>query len=421
RGPTTLQLDQRMQQQQQEIQNIRQQQQQEMHDVPTTKFQVINERHEQIEQILEQRNQALERQILSEEMPHNRIPTSGQPCVYEASEEEVALKNLAKDVYVHFTLLIDYISYGINYLISLILNNFFGYPEPSKVHIATPTFHPAVLITGASVGVGKDVALNLARKGYTVFAAVNKVEDFQSLLGQFKSFKNENNGTLRCIVMDMANRKAMQKTYHTIRHDIGRDIPFVGLINVATTVIYLPLEVASDAAIHDSFETNLFGVIYLTKLFLPLLRESRGRVINVGSISSLSSASSMAIYAASKAALKALTRTWRQEVRSMGVNMVLIEPGFSTSSPYHENLQHVSPRTLETYDTQFKIVGKLFDEVVDAANPPGIVTDAIVHALTSKFPKSTYYVGMDSKSLALLNWLLGERISDAIQAKIFGF
>ncbi|CAG8540012.1 11301_t:CDS:2 [Ambispora gerdemannii] len=371
-------------------------------------------------------------------MPHNRIPTSSQQHTHEVSEEEITLKNLAKEVYVHFTLVIDYISYGINYLISLMLKNFFGNPEPSLVHNATPTFHPAVLITGASVGVGRDVAITLARKGYTVFAAVNKSSDFDSLLQQFRDHnKNENNGTLRCIVLDMTDRKAMQKTYHTIRHDI-RNMPFAGLINAATTIIYLPLEVASDLAIRDCFETNLFGVIHLTKLFLPLLKESRGRVINVGSISSLCSTSSMAIYAASKAALKALTRTWRQEVRSLGINMMLIEPGiidtqytqkvhrdfqefkgFSISSPYHE--ENVNPKTLETYEEQFTIVGKLFDEVVDAANPPGIVTDAIIHALTSRFPKTTYYVGMDSKFLAFMNWVLGEHISEAIQEKIFGF
>ncbi|KAG9306473.1 hypothetical protein G9A89_003267 [Geosiphon pyriformis] len=370
-------------------------------------------------------------------MPFNRNPTK-QPFVQES--EELALRNLIKEVLVHFTLLIDYLSYGFNYLLSLILNNFLGFPKPSLVHLPSPTFHPAVLVTGTSVGIGRDVALNLAGKGYTVFATVRKAEDFESLLRQFKAYKNVNNGTLKCIVMDVTNRNDIQKAFHTINHSLGRDTPFVGLVNNASTVIYLPVEVASDLAIHDSFETNFFGIVHLTKTFLPLLRESRGRVINIGSVSAWNSTASMAIYAATKAALRALTRTWRHELRSLGVSMLLVEPGiidtrfthkvhqdfhdftgFSTNSPYHEKLENVNARTLEMYETQFKIVGKFCDEVIDGASPPGLVTDAIIHGLTSQFPKSTYYVGMDSRLLASIDWILGERIVEAIQARIFGF
>ncbi|CAG8604239.1 6270_t:CDS:2 [Ambispora gerdemannii] len=369
-------------------------------------------------------------------MPHNKV------TVYlNETPEELETKHLAKRVYIYFTLLIDYISYGINYLISLILNNFFGHPKPSLLHTPTPTFHPVVLVTGTSAGIGRDVALTLARKGYTVFAAVRKVEDFELLLQEFRDITvtNENHGTLNCVLMDVTNCNDRQRAYDTIRHAIGRDTPFVGLLNVAAAIIYLPVEVASDLAIHDTFETNLFGIIHLTKLFLPLLRESRGRVVNIGSMAAWNSTSSMAIYSASKAALRALTHTWRQEVRSMGINMILVEPGMIdtrftqkvhqdfqeftgfSNSPYCEKLQNVNLRTLEIYEAQFKIFGKFCDEAIDSAAPPGIVTDAILHALTSRFPKTTYYVGMDSKVLASLNWLLGERISEAIQARIFGF
>ena len=93
--------------------------------------------------------------------------------------------------------------------------------------------------------------------------------------------------------------------------------------------------------------------------------------------------------------------------------------GFSTKSPYHE--QNINERTIDIYETQFKILGSLCNEIIDIAAPPGLVTDAIIHALTSRFPKSTYYVGMDAKILASLNWLLGERVMDAIQAKVFGY
>lgn len=66
----------------------------------------------------------------------------------------------------------------------------------------------------------------------------------------------------------------------------------------------------------------------------------------------------------------------------------------------------------------YRMVGKWSERFVSKAAPPDIVTDAIIHALIAPFPKNTYYVGLDARIIATLNWLFGDRISEAVQARV---
>lgn len=235
--------------------------------------------------------------------------------------------DLTKDILLYTTLLLDYISYAFNHYLCLFFHYFFAYPAPSTPPIPTSTHHPAVLVTGTSLGLGCNIALTLACRGYTVFATVRRVEESDELTRQLSLCENEYHGSLIPLVADVSNKADVMKVHNTIRTVCRKKIPFVGLINNASQVIYLPSEVASETAFRESFETNFFAVVNLTKVFLPMLRESNGRVINVGSISSWHSTAAMGVYASSKAAIRTLSRIWRQELKGMGVDVVLVEPG----------------------------------------------------------------------------------------------
>ncbi|GES78206.1 SDR family NAD(P)-dependent oxidoreductase [Rhizophagus clarus] len=345
--------------------------------------------------------------------------------------------DLLDEVLIHLTLVIDYISYAYNTLISFILFKFLNQP-PLHVHIPTQTYHPAVLVTGTSVGIGRNVALNLAKRGYTVFATVRKEEDAEDLKNTFQEIDNVMNGSLEILIMGVTNNDDIKKSYDIIRNKIGREIPFVGLINNAGLVLYIPLEIATEKSFEDSFNTNYFSIINLTKKFLPLLRESRGRVINIGSMASWSPAPSMGIYSSTKAAVRSITQVWRMETRSMGVHFSLIEPGivatrltqnqlntyrtftsFPTDSEYHDIPQSkgITSNVIDAYENLFKMIAKRSSLVASKAIPPAIVTDAIVHALTAPYPKNTYYVGLDARIIAMVSWLFGDRIIEAVQAK----
>ncbi|CAG8531079.1 1117_t:CDS:2 [Acaulospora colombiana] len=269
--------------------------------------------------------------------------------------------DLLEEVLIYLGLLIDYVSYAYNTFLSIFFFKFL-HQQPFRVHLPTETFHPAVLITGTSSGIGRNTALELANRGYTVFATVRKQEDDEDLKETFKRYENSKQGSLIPVIMDVTKKKDIQNAYKIIREKIGREIPFVGLINNAAHVMHLPLEVASEDVYTESFNTNYFGIVNLTKKFLPLLREGNGRVINIGSVGSWETLPSMGVYDSTKAALRAMTRAWR-------------------------------------------------------GSPPAIVTDAIVHALSSQYPKNTYYVGLDARMASLLNWIFGDRVIEVVLAK----
>ncbi|CAG8531810.1 2907_t:CDS:2 [Paraglomus occultum] len=348
--------------------------------------------------------------------------------------------DLTKEILLYTTLLLDYISYAFNHYLCLFFHYFFGYPAPSTPHIPTSTYHPAVLVTGTSLGLGCNIALTLACRGYTVFATVRRVEESDELTRQLSLCENEYRGNLIPLVADVSNKADVMKLHNTIRAVCRKKIPFVGLINNASQVIYLPSEVASETAFRESFETNFFAVVSLTKIFLPMLRESNGRVINVGSISAWHSTAAMGVYASSKAAIRTLSRIWRQELKGMGVDVVLVEPGaiktrftqqvqqnfrsftsFPNMSRYHEIPQNVKSTVVQKYERQYRAIGRYCDDLFENASPPGLASDAILNALMAAYPKSIYYVGLDAKLLAAMNWILGERIVEAIQESVIGY
>ncbi|CAI2167397.1 17710_t:CDS:2 [Funneliformis geosporum] len=341
---------------------------------------------------------------------------------------------LVDEVLIHLTLVIDYITYAYNTLVSFILIKFLN-QTPLHVHTTSQSYHPAVLVTGTSSGIGRDVALTLAKQGYTVFATVRREDDAEELKNTFAEFDNVMNGSLLPLIMDVTNKDDIQKAYNSVRSTIGREIPFVGLVNNAAFILYVPLEIASESCNEDSFNTNYFSIVNLTKKFLPLLRESRGRVVNIGSIASWGPAPSMGIYSATKAALRAITQVWRMETRSMGMHFSLIEPGvvatrftenqlkayrnfvsFTSNSKYHDITYNITSNAIESYENLFRMIAKR-SSLFTASTPPAVVSDAIVHALTAPYPKNTYYVGLDARLIAVASWFFGDRIFEAVQAK----
>jgi len=341
---------------------------------------------------------------------------------------------LLNEVLFHATLLIDQISYYINYILCLVFHYVFNAPPPFPTEKPTPTYHPAVLVTGTSSGIGQNAAITLARMGYTVFATVRKQADADDLTHLFQQYVNTNQGNLIPIVMDVTHKDDIQKAQNIVRNVLGRDKPLVGLINNAGQAKHLQAELTSEATFKEIFDTNFFAVANLTKAFLPMLRESRGRIVNIGSMASWEATVSMGAYSSSKAALRALTKVWRMELRRLGVFVSLIEPGMIDTRLTHETNQnfldltlfretphHINSAVIAYYKEQYRTVGKHGNDFIGTLPPPALVTDAIINALTAKYPKTTYYVGLDAKAMAMVSWLLGERGTEALQGLIFGF
>src|SRR6185369_16795077 len=87
---------------------------------------------------------------------------------------------------------------------------------------------------------------------------------------------------------------------------------------------------------------------------------------------------------------------------------------------FRETPHHINSAVIAHYKEQYRTIGKYGNEFIGTMPPPALVTDAIVNALTAKYPKTTYYVGLDAKAAAMISWLLGERGTEALQGLILG-
>lgn len=248
----------------------------------------------------------------------------------------------------------------------------------------------AILITGASTGVGFDVAQELAARGFTVFATVRKEADFPALqaAGCTPLLVNmEDDASVSHVVAEVAA--------WTQQH--GQ--PLVALVNNAGMSFSMPIEFAPMDKVRHLFEVNLFGLMRLTQLALPLLRASRGRLVLVSSIAGLISTPYHGTYSASKAALEALGDAMRLELQPHGVAVALVEPGYVQTAIGEKGLsadqpfRRATPEQIAVYSHFFASHERLRRASFEGAPYPNTTTTpAILDAVLSPRPRPRYIV-----------------------------
>jgi NAD(P)-dependent dehydrogenase (short-subunit alcohol dehydrogenase family) len=177
----------------------------------------------------------------------------------------------------------------------------------------------AVLITGCSTGIGRATALRLAGSGGTVYASARRPESIADL---------EDAGC-RTLALDVTDEQSMRDAVAAVEQAEGA----VGvLVNNAGYSQSGAIETVPIEAVRRQFETNVFGVVRLTQLVLPKMREQRwGRIVNIGSMGGRLSFPGGGHYHATKYALEALSDALRFELRGFGIDVVLLEPGLITT------------------------------------------------------------------------------------------
>ena len=177
----------------------------------------------------------------------------------------------------------------------------------------------SVLITGASTGIGAACAMELHRRGFRVFAGVRKAADGLRLQEQTSRW-------LAPLMIDVTDHASIAEAAKTVAGSLdgGR---LVGLVNNAGIMVGGPLETLSAGDFRRQLEVNVVGQIAVIQAMLPLLRECRGRIVNIGSFSGRVAVPYSGAYAASKHALEAMTDVLRVELRRWGISVSIIEPG----------------------------------------------------------------------------------------------
>lgn len=274
----------------------------------------------------------------------------------------------------------------------------------------------AVVITGASGGIGLATTRRLDALGFQVFAGVRSAAAGEQLQRSISP-------RITPILLDLADAACITQAAETVAHLVGRT-GLVGLINNAGLIVQGPVELVPLAEVRKQFEVNTIGQIAVTQAFLPLLREARGRLINVGAASGQLTFPYLGVLSASKAALESLTDALRVELRPWGMSVSIIEPmGMQTKifekaeSSARQASQKLSSQQQQLYAPAMAAVSKALAS--QRLDNPEVVVAAIVHALTARHPKTRYLVGHGASLIRLLR-LLPDRVRDRLLLSTFG-
>lgn len=273
-----------------------------------------------------------------------------------------------------------------------------------------------VVITGASSGIGKDAAQRMARAGWKVIPCVRKAAD----LAEWEK------AGLHPVILDVTQPEQLGTALEKIRNFTAGSAK-VHLVNNAGIVSAGPVEAVPLEKWREVFEVNVIGLVRLTQALLPLIRSTKGRIINISSISGILAAPYLAPYASSKFAVEAISDSLRREVAQFGVHVALIEPGPIATPIWEKNFLKkedlyagFSPNLRATYSRGLERFEAVVKQSAESALPVAAVSDAIFHALTHKRPRLRYLVGVKSISLQVfLARILPARWLDKLIARDF--
>jgi 3-oxoacyl-[acyl-carrier protein] reductase len=178
------------------------------------------------------------------------------------------------------------------------------------------------LVTGASQGIGRACALALAAQGATVALAARNIEKLESVAAEITAA----GGTARAYALDVASEDSIKSTARAILADLGAVHILVNNAGITKDGLALRMKLAD---FEDVLRTNLTGAFLLTQAILsPMMKARWGRIVNITSVVGETGAAGQANYAASKAGMIGLTKSFAREFASRGITVNAVAPGF---------------------------------------------------------------------------------------------
>lgn len=241
----------------------------------------------------------------------------------------------------------------------------------------------AILVTGASSGIGRNIAETLAANGYFVYAGARKQADLDELSAI---------DHMQGVRLDVTIQEEIDAAVETVR-EAGRGL--YGLVNNAGVAVLGPLIEIDEEDMQFQMDVNLFGPYRVTKAFAPLIIESRGRITTTGSISGILSAGFLGPYSMSKHAVEAFTDSLAREMQKFGVHVSVVEPG-NYNSAITDTLRKRMEQRGQTAE------GSLFEEELSSFmdrpsdrtrfKEPDEVSAAVLDFFSDENPKRRYMV-----------------------------
>ena len=267
-----------------------------------------------------------------------------------------------------------------------------------------------ILITGASSGIGKDTAISLIKHGHVVYGAARRLEMMQDII--------QAGG--HAIKMDILKEKNIDDVVNQIINEQNRiDV----LINNAGYGLWGAVETISIDEAKRQFDVNIFGLAYLTKKIIPFMRKQKsGKIINMSSMGGKVYTPFGAWYHATKYALEGWSDCLRIELKSFGIDVILIEPGVIKTEFQDVMMDSTVERSIGTpYEKKLKALEKATQEMYarGIGSPPSTITKLIIKAINSHNPKRRYVGGLFAKPMLFIKKWFGDKMYEkAIMSQI---
>ena len=256
---------------------------------------------------------------------------------------------------------------------------------PNSVLAAEESAQRAVLVTGASTGIGRNIAETLAANGHFVYAGARKATD----IAELTAIEN-----IQGVRLDVTIQEEIDAAVQLVEKG-GRGLH--GVVNNAGVNVIGPLVEIEESELDFLFDVNVYGPYRITKSFAPMIIASKGRIVNISSISGTLSGPLYGIYSMSKHALEAYTDTLEWEMESLGVKVSAVEPGNYKSKIGDTRCERLiaqgySPEGSYFKDRVMRMVDNCRNRPANEGKEPDDVAAAVAHALFDSKPKQHYLV-----------------------------
>jgi NAD(P)-dependent dehydrogenase (short-subunit alcohol dehydrogenase family) len=273
----------------------------------------------------------------------------------------------------------------------------------------------SILITGATSGIGRDAALRLARAGHLVLAGGRRPDALAALA-------RESGGGVEPVVLDVTDPASVEAARGLVeRRTSGRGLDV--LVSNAGYALPGPLEALSEQDLRRLFDTNVFGLLAVTRAFVPAMRDrGQGRVVNIGSIMGRVTMPLLGAYNATKYAVAAMTDALRMELAPFGITVVLVEPGAIRTRFATTALAALAPYRdpASAYATALAGTEEAWARAYRFAPSPVGAGRAVVRAATAPRPAARYTVPVSNRLVVAALSALPTPVADATRRRIMG-
>jgi|SRR5579875_433229 NAD(P)-dependent dehydrogenase (short-subunit alcohol dehydrogenase family) len=282
----------------------------------------------------------------------------------------------------------------------------------------------SIVVTGGSSGFGRITALEMARRGWRVFATVRQEEHREALLSEAAASGCKDN--LVPLLCDITHPEQVavlaQRVEELLRDNAATQNEAVprldALLNNAGGAYGGPLELLPIEDLRAQLELNVVAQVSVTQALLPLLKAAKGTIINVSSINGRVAMPIVGAYAASKFALEAISDALRVELAPFGVRVVVIEPDSSPTGIWKTSMQRALPRLdahrSGPYGRLLHVSERMVQRSSRVGFPARLFADTVVKILNSPHPRARYPIPASAARVILLRRFLPDRLWDTL-------